>query len=56
MVEIFLEVFGDMLVTQHLFDERRRANELPSPNELKRKILLKGKIKLNKKVRAIARG
>ena len=50
MAKMFQEEFGDMLVMENLCDERG-VNQLPSPNDLKRKILLKGKIKHKKKVR-----
>lgn len=49
MADIFVRELGDMLVTDDL-SEGRTQNELPSPNDLKRKIILKGKIKQKKKV------
>ncbi|XP_032221029.2 1-phosphatidylinositol 4,5-bisphosphate phosphodiesterase zeta-1 isoform X2 [Nematostella vectensis] len=47
MAEIFLKDFGDMLVTQDFC----RGNVLPSPNALKRRIILKGKIRIKKKIK-----
>lgn len=52
MADIFMNELGDMLATNNLCVERKE-NRLPSPNDLKRKIILKGKIKLRKKVRKI---
>ena len=49
MADIFLTELGDMLATTNLCDELG-VNTLPSPDDLKRKILLKGKIKTKKKV------
>ena len=49
MSDIFVTELGDMLATNNLCDELC-LNTLPSPNQLKRKILLKGKIKTKKKV------
>lgn len=48
MADIFVSELGDMLATNNLCDEMS-INTLPSPNQLKRKILLKGKIKVKKK-------
>ncbi|CAH3162232.1 unnamed protein product [Porites evermanni] len=48
MADIFVTELGDMLATTNLCDELG-VNTLPSPNDLKRKILLKGKIKTKKK-------
>ncbi|PFX17769.1 1-phosphatidylinositol 4,5-bisphosphate phosphodiesterase zeta-1-like [Stylophora pistillata] len=48
MADIFVCELGDMLATHNLCDELG-INTLPSPNQLKRKILLKGKIKVKKK-------
>ena len=42
MAAIFLEVFGDKLVTKNLV-EQENLNRLPSPHELKGKIILKGR-------------
>ena len=42
MAEIFQEVFGSKLVTKNLVEENN-LNRLPSPNELKGKIILKGR-------------
>ena len=50
MADIFVTELGDMLATTNLCDELG-VNTLPSPNDLKRKILLKGKIKTKKKVK-----
>ena len=49
MADIFVKELGDMLATNNLSDELG-IQTLPSPNDLKRKILLKGKIKVKKKV------
>ncbi|XP_031557725.1 1-phosphatidylinositol 4,5-bisphosphate phosphodiesterase zeta-1-like [Actinia tenebrosa] len=54
MADIFMNELGDMLATNNLCVERKE-NKLPSPNDLKRKIILKGKIKLKKKSRALAK-
>lgn len=51
MADIFVSELGDMLATNNLCDEMS-INTLPSPNQLKRKILLKGKIKVKKKVKS----
>ena len=51
MADIFVSELGDMLATNNLCDELD-INTLPSPNHLKRKILLKGKIKVKKKVKS----
>lgn len=48
MSDIFVTELGDMLATNNLCDELC-LNTLPSPNQLKGKILLKGKIKTKKK-------
>ena len=50
MANTFVTELGDLLATTNLCEERR-VNTLPSPKNLKRKILLKGKIKLRKKVK-----
>ena len=50
MADIFVTELGDMLATTNLCDELG-VDTLPSPNDLKRKILLKGKIKTKKKVK-----
>ena len=42
MAAIFQEVFGDMLVQKNLVDEQH-LSRLPSPNEMKGKIILKGR-------------
>ena len=42
MAAIFQEVFGDALVKKNLVDEQN-LNRLPSPNEMKGKIILKGR-------------
>ena len=49
MADIFVTELGDMLATNNLSDELG-IQTLPSPKDLKRKILLKGKIKVKKKV------
>jgi len=49
MADIFVNELGDMLATNNLSDELG-IHTLPSPKDLKRKILLKGKIKVKKKV------
>lgn len=49
MADIFMSELGDVLVCNDLCIERKE-NKLPSPNDLKRKIILKGKIKLKKRV------
>lgn len=49
MADIFVKELGDMLATNNLCDELG-IQTLPSPKDLKRKILLKGKIKVKKKV------
>lgn len=49
MADIFVTELGDMLATTNLCDELG-VNTLPSPKDLKGKILLKGKIKVKKKV------
>ena len=49
MADIFVHELGDMLVTGNMCEERMQ-NKLPSPNDLKGKIILKGKIKQKKKV------
>ncbi|KAK6186335.1 hypothetical protein SNE40_008388 [Patella caerulea] len=44
MAQIFLSVFGDKLVTKYLFDSDYSDDpQLPSPNQLKYKILIKNK-------------
>ncbi|XP_020627928.1 1-phosphatidylinositol 4,5-bisphosphate phosphodiesterase zeta-1-like [Orbicella faveolata] len=48
MADIFVTELGDMLATNNLSDELG-IQTLPSPKDLKRKILLKGKIKVKKK-------
>lgn len=48
MADIFVSELGDILVTNNLCDEQG-VNTLPSPKDLKGKILLKGKIKTKKK-------
>lgn len=48
MADIFVTELGEMLASSNLCDE---LNTLPSPNQLKGKILLKGKIKTKKKVK-----
>ena len=53
MADIFITELGDMLATNNLSDELG-IQTLPSPNDLKGKILLKGKIKVKKKVTTIA--
>ena len=50
MADIFVTELGGMLATNNLSDELG-VNTLPSPKDLKQKILLKGKIKLKKKVK-----
>ena len=50
MADIFVTELGDMLATNNLCDELG-VNTLPSPTDLKQKILLKGKIKVKKKVK-----
>ena len=50
MADIFVTELGDMLATTNLCGELG-VNTLPSPNDLKGKILLKGKIKTKKKVK-----
>lgn len=45
MATIFQEVFGSKLVQENLV-EQNKLNRLPSPNELKRKIILKGRKRL----------
>ena len=50
MADIFVTELGDMLATINLCDELG-INTLPSPMDLRRKILLKGKIKVKKKVK-----
>ncbi|KAK3717332.1 hypothetical protein QZH41_011579, partial [Actinostola sp. cb2023] len=52
MADIFMTELGDMLVCNDLCSERIE-NKLPSPNDLKGKIILKGKIKLKKRVNII---
>ena len=48
MAQIFLSIFGDKLVTRYLFDSDFTEDpRLPSPNQLRHKILIK-----NKKLRA----
>ncbi|CAF0723640.1 unnamed protein product, partial [Didymodactylos carnosus] len=48
MAQIFLSIFGDKLVTKHMFDTDFFEDPmLPSPNQLKDKILIKNK-KINK--------
>ena len=42
MAAIFQEVFGDALVQKNLVCEQN-LNRLPSPNEMKGKIILKGR-------------
>ena len=42
MAEIFQKVFGNKLVTKNLVEENN-LNRLPSPEELKGKIILKGR-------------
>ena len=42
MAAIFQEVFGDALVQKNLVYEQN-LNRLPSPNEMKGKIILKGR-------------
>lgn len=49
MADIFVTELGDMLATNNLSDELG-IQTLPSPKDLKGKILLKGKIKVKKKV------
>lgn len=49
MADIFVTELGDMLATNNLSDELG-IQTLPSPRDLKGKILLKGKIKVKKKV------
>ena len=44
MAAIFQKVFGSKLVQNNLVEEQN-LNQLPSPNELKRKIILKGRIR-----------
>ena len=46
MAEIFQEVFGSKLATRNLVEENN-LNRLPSPNELKGKIILKGRKSLD---------
>lgn len=48
MADIFVQELGDMLATNNLSDEPG-IQTLPSPKDLRRKILLKGKIKVKKK-------
>lgn len=52
MADIFVSELGDILVTNNLCDEQG-VNTLPSPKDLKGKILLKGKIKTKKKVKNV---
>lgn len=48
MAHIFVKVFGDKLVTRYMFDSDFNEDPLlPSPNQLKYKILIKNK-KINK--------
>ncbi|CAF4423384.1 unnamed protein product, partial [Didymodactylos carnosus] len=48
MAQIFLSIFGDKLVTKYMFDTDLFEDPmLPSPNQLKHKILIKNK-KVNK--------
>ena len=49
MADIFVSELGNMLATNNLSDELG-IQTLPSPEDLKGKILLKGKIKVKKKV------
>lgn len=49
MADIFVTELGEMLATNNLSDELG-IQTLPSPYDLKGKILLKGKIKVKKKV------
>lgn len=49
MADIFVTELGDMLAINNLSDELG-IQTLPSPKDLKGKILLKGKIKVKKKV------
>lgn len=53
MADIFVTELGEMLASNNLCDELC-VNMLPSPNQLKGKILLKGKIKTKKKVKGCA--
>lgn len=41
MAAIFQHVFGDKLLNKNVELEHRSSNQLPSPDELKRKIILK---------------
>lgn len=50
MADIFVTELGEMLASSNLCDELC-VTTLPSPNQLKGKILLKGKIKTKKKVK-----
>ena len=47
MAQMFTEIFGDMLATQNLCHQ----NNLPSPEQLKYKVILKGNLRSKKKVR-----
>ena len=44
MAKIFLDVFKDKLVQKNLVEEER-LDRLPSPDNLKKKIILKGRRK-----------
>ena len=46
MAQMFTEIFGDMLATENLCN----MNKLPSPEQLKNKVILKGNLKNKKKV------
>jgi phosphatidylinositol phospholipase C epsilon len=48
MAQIFVKVFGDKLITKYMFDtDLNEDPSLPTPNQLKYKILIKNK-KINK--------
>ena len=51
MAQMFTEIFGDMLATQNLC----HMNTLPSPEQLKNKVILKGNLKNKKKVHLVNR-
>jgi len=47
MAQLFNDIFGDIIATDNLCN----GNVLPSPEQLKHKVILKGSLRVKKKVR-----
>ena len=49
MAQLFKNIFGDMIATENTCS----GNTLPSPEQLKHKVILKGNLRVKKKVRIL---